>query len=244
MSGQGPESCQERYHDDLAAYALGALSGDELKTLELHLHGCEACQGRLQWLQPAIDLLPAAIPQYEPPETLREGLMAIVREEAAEAAPARRRSPARWRARIGDTLRRLVPMRPALAALAGVALIAAAVGGYALRGGTGEQAESFAIKSVSPKSAASGTVEVSDGSATISLENVPPIPADEVYQLWTVRPDENPMPSSIFVAETGGRATATIPEIPEGTSQVLVTTEPDGGSREPTTAAVLAAELD
>ena len=68
MSGQQTDHgrCSER-HDDLAAYALGALTDREAVEIENHLAGCEACSERLRWLQPAVDLVPASVHQLEPP---------------------------------------------------------------------------------------------------------------------------------------------------------------------------------
>ncbi len=62
--------CPER-HDDLAAYALGALDPGEAAALERHLAGCPACSERLLWLRPAVDLVPASVRQVEPPASLR-----------------------------------------------------------------------------------------------------------------------------------------------------------------------------
>src|SRR6188474_1510295 len=110
------------HEDNLAAYLLDALPGDEAREFERHLDGCARCQERARWLQGSIDLLPAAVEQYEPPPALRKRLMETVRAEAEPAAvPRRRRS---WRDLFAIS-------RPALA-MAAVLLVAVAVGAYAL----------------------------------------------------------------------------------------------------------------
>ena len=118
------------YEDDLAAYLLDALPGDEARAFERHLNGCARCQERARWLQGSVEVLPAAVEQLEPPPGLRARLMETVH---AEAAPAPRRR-AKWRERLFA-----IP-RPALA-LAGVVLAAVAIGAYALgsAGGDGQQ---------------------------------------------------------------------------------------------------------
>jgi anti-sigma factor RsiW len=58
-----PEPEHARYRDDLAAYALGALAGDEEAELRAHLERCEECREQLRWLQPAVDLLPRSVAQ-------------------------------------------------------------------------------------------------------------------------------------------------------------------------------------
>ena len=40
-----------RFEDDLAAYMLDALPGDEKLRFERHLDGCQRCQERARWLQ-------------------------------------------------------------------------------------------------------------------------------------------------------------------------------------------------
>ena len=64
----------ERLRDDLAAYALGALEPEEASDLERHVDDCESCRRRVEWLRPAVDMLPASVEQRTPPESLRENL--------------------------------------------------------------------------------------------------------------------------------------------------------------------------
>jgi anti-sigma factor RsiW len=40
----------DRFDEDLAAYALGALPPDDAAELERHLEGCEVCRQQLRWL--------------------------------------------------------------------------------------------------------------------------------------------------------------------------------------------------
>ena len=76
----------------------------------------------LRWLQPAVDLLPRAVPRAaEPPPRLRKRLMATVRGEVARG---RRRRVARRRARWRRSWARLVWRRPATAVAAGALLVA------------------------------------------------------------------------------------------------------------------------
>ena len=79
-----------RWRAELAAYLLGSLEPDEIEALEGHLEGCERCRDELRWLQPAIDVIPASVPQVEPPPGLRARLMAEVRSDAAELRAADR----------------------------------------------------------------------------------------------------------------------------------------------------------
>jgi anti-sigma-K factor RskA len=243
LSSQEREGCEERRHDDLAAYALGALPGDEARELEAHLAGCAACSERLRWLEPAVDLMPASVEQLEPPPGLRQRLMAEVQSDLeASGAAAQRQAGAPERRGWLERLRGLAPMRPAMAGFAVVALLLAGVGGYVLAGGEDSTATYTALPE-SPGIEASGTVEVGDGQGTLLVEGLPALPDDQVYQAWIAQ-DGQASPSSIFVTDRSGSGSAAIPEIPDEADAILITTEPAGGSETPRTAPVLRADLD
>src|SRR5215469_12017247 len=108
----------ERHRDELAAYLLGALEPGEAAALERHLAGCEECRTELEWLRPAVQLLPESVERVEPAPRLRANLMEQVRSEAgsapAETGHARRQSLRGW------------GLRP-LAGLAALVLVVAAV---------------------------------------------------------------------------------------------------------------------
>lgn len=240
MSDESTEpSGHERYRDDLAAYALGALQEREAAELERHLAGCEACRTELGWLQPAVDLLPRSIEQLEPPAALRERLMATVRAEARDtssagigaAAPRRRRQ---W----GALLR-----RPAIAAAAAVSLlVVGAAAGYLFH----QPRDSSSVIAARPTSAAppnlAGTLEREDGSAILAMSRLPALPRDDVYEVWVER-DGALEPSSLFVPRRDGSAEAAVRASLDGADAVLVTREPRGGSRQPTSRPLLRADL-
>jgi anti-sigma-K factor RskA len=233
MSEQGaPRTAHERYRDDLAAHALGALGGREEAALRRHLEECDECRTHLRWLRPAVDLLPRTVEQLEPPPGLRERLMATVRADvpalgrAEPGRPARRRP---WQAL----------WRPAIAVGAVALLLAGAVGGYLLR----EPDESTQVTAVEPLAgAASGTLERRDDSAILTMSRLPALRRGDVYQVWVQRGNEME-PSSLFVPRGDRSAEAAVPGPLEGADAVLVTREPRGGSRRPTSQPLLRAEL-
>src|SRR6476619_7558597 len=121
----------QRWHDDIAAYALDALDAPEATLLEEHLAGCERCTERLGWLQPAVDEIPTSVEVHAAPPALRERLLDIVDAEAevprpgpVAAAPKQRR---RWLPSFDG-----FALRPTLAGFAVILLLAAGVGGYVL----------------------------------------------------------------------------------------------------------------
>jgi anti-sigma-K factor RskA len=234
MSG-GPHG-HEQFRDDVAAYALGALDDREEERVRRHLEECEHCRADLRWLRPAVDLLPRTVDQLEPPPRLRERLLSTVRAEAGDAdqpqvdvsRPRRRRG---WR-----------PLwRPATVMAAGALIVAGGAGGYLLH----EPRDSGSTVTVSPSPGAptvAGTLERQDGSAILSMTRLPELSGGRVYEVWVERGGRLE-PSSLFVPRRDHTAEAAVPGPLEGADAVLVTREPRGGSRHPTSPPLLRAEL-
>ena len=228
----------ERYRDDLAAYALGALEGPEALELQGHLRDCEPCRAQLRWLQTAVDLLPRSVEQLEPPARLRRRLAATVRAEARkgsragiEAAEPRRLRD--WGAML---------WRPATAVAAGALIVAGAAAGYLLH----EPGESSSVVTARPLPAAparlAATLERQDGSAILTMSHLPALPRRDVYEAWVQR-DGTLQPSSLFVPRRDRTADAAVPGPLDDADAVLVTREPRGGSRQPTSPPLLQADL-
>jgi anti-sigma-K factor RskA len=230
-----PDTRHDRHRDDLAAYALGALDEGEAEELRAHLEHCDECRQHLRWLQPAVDLLPRAVTQLEPPPKLRKRLMSTVRAEVRAKTretrePRRRRE---WRA---------VLLRPATAVAAGTLLVAGAVGGYLLHQPAENRASNYAAVPTKPSSTASGTLERQDGSGILHVDGMPALARNQVYETWIQR-DGRVEPSSLFTLGHNGSGDAAIPGPLEGADAVLVTREPRGGSPQPTSPPLLHALL-
>jgi anti-sigma-K factor RskA len=228
----------ERYHDDLAAYALGVLEEPEATELGRHLADCEACRMELRWLQSAVDLLPGSVEQLEPPAGLGKRLMATVRAEARDASRAgvETAEPRRWRD-WGTLL-----WRPVTAVGAVALLIVGAVGGYLLH----EPGDSSSLVTARRSSAApqnlAGTLEREDGSAILTMSRLPALPPNAVYEVWVKR-DGTLEPSSLFVPRRDRTAEAAVPGPLDDADAVLVTQEPRAGSQHPTSPPLLRADL-
>src|SRR3954454_5707628 len=163
------ENGHERHGDELAAYLLGALEPGEAAELERHLAGCDQCQTELEWLRPAVQLLPESVERIEAPPELRGRLMNQVRSEL-ESAPAPRRSR-RWS--IGAW-----SLRP-LAGLAALVLVVAAVAAYAIGSGdSGGSNTTTVVAGHSPGVIAE--VVRGGGSGTLHLTNLHQLPPDKV----------------------------------------------------------------
>jgi anti-sigma factor RsiW len=241
---------RDRWSDEIAAYALGVLDERAAALLEHHLAECDACTEELRWLQPAADAIPGSVEQMAPPPSLRKSLMETVTAEAAAAGVRPSDRPTGWRSwlpRFGDGF----TLRPALAVTATVLLLVAGVAGYELRSGNSSSeptSRSYSAQSDVNGSSASGTLEVSGDQGSLHVVNLPPTKRGEVYQAWVQEPAGSEgksaiHPSSVFVVSEAGSGDVSIPKGLDDAARVMVTREPEGGSKLPSESPVLTAEI-
>jgi anti-sigma-K factor RskA len=229
----------ENWQDAAATYLLGALPEDERGPFEAHLESCPDCRAELDDLRVAAEALPVAAPPMRPPPALKARIMAEVEREAALLASAsepRRAEPPRrrWSWRLSWP-------SGAVAALACAALLVG-LGAGALVFGGGSDGRSVSFKSSLPQ--ASAELEINGDKATIVAHNLPPAPGGKVYMVWLKRPGQAPEPTSaLFTPRADGSATAAVTGDLDGVHDVIVNTEPPGGSTTPTSDPVLTAAL-
>lgn len=85
-----------------------------------------------------------------------------------------------------------------------------------------------------PAAAATLTVAPEGGAATFVASNLPPLSADQVYQLWIIRGDL-PLSAGIFSVDENGRVTLPVDAALAATYDAVgVSIEPAGGSETPT----------
>jgi anti-sigma-K factor RskA len=224
---------ERHWSDDVAAYLLGALEPEEAAELEAHIEGCERCRSRLRWLAPAIRSLPESVERVEPPRELRERLMEEVRVDA-RAAEAAATASDRARPRPPGWARRLrLGWRP-LAGLAALALVAVAVAGYEIGSEDSGGGPTMTVVAGHAPGVTAKMVGEGDG-GTLRLAHVRPLPQGRVLQAWVRRDGEVEAVPALFVPDRTGHASTTIADM-QGVDTVMVTTEPSGGSRAPTSA--------
>jgi anti-sigma-K factor RskA len=241
-------SGHDRFADDVGAYLLGALEPNEVRRFEKHLKSCGDCRREVARLEVARDALPASVEQHSPAPELKAALMETVRAEAADSARSALRTPARTgRSRWRDMLL----ARPRLAAAAAALLVAIGVAAGALVGATGGggQHSSTVAATVDTSRMPAGRASLvvpadadTKGGAILRVEGMQAPQAGHVFEVWIKRGDKV-TPSSLFTVGRDGSGAAAIPNRLRGADAVLVTREPEGGSRQPSEASLVTVPL-
>jgi Anti-sigma-K factor rskA len=173
-----------------------------------------------------------AVAQEAASGRLRRQVLGAVRSEAAsggdtDAAP-------------GSGTRSRGPLLPGVALIVATATIAAAVAvAFAV-------SQSPAVQSRRPAQPGAGAgapralLQRSAGRAELVVSGMAEPPIGEVYELWLNRPGAQPQPTdALFMVTGSGDGWVEIPGSLQGVREVMVTSEPLGGSSSPTSLAVL-----
>ncbi len=244
MNGHG------HWSEDVVAYALGALEPERVAEFERHLEGCERCRNELRWFAPAVQALSESVERVEPPAQLRAQLMAVVEGDPElaggrdEAGAARRQAESGTRGRLAVWLRGFGSGSPAWRPVLGIAaaVLVVAVAGFAIAGGfgggsgTGEGGTSTVVAGHPPGITAKMVREGDRG--TLRLAHVHQLPMNKVLEAWVQREGEVEPVRALFVPDRAGRASTQLPDM-AGVEVVMVTAEPRGGSKAPTSAPIV-----
>jgi Anti-sigma-K factor rskA/Putative zinc-finger len=242
-----------------APYVLGALTEQESEAFRRHVESCAVCREEVAALQVVADALPATAPQLHASPELKRRVMSSVRQDArrrgsldAHDARATRSSSgepasgAPARARAGGPFERLLKgLRPRWqAGLAVGALAAALVAVAVVALGSGSGATGTRVIDAQVLAAhGHASLSVSGGHAELSVTDMPPPGAGRVYEVWRERSGTPQPTDALFSVTTAGDATVSVPGGVSGVHEVLVTSEPQGGSRVPTRSPVIVARV-
>jgi anti-sigma factor RsiW len=229
----------DRRLEEAVAFALGSLDPEQVDDFKEHLKGCKRCQEELRWLAPAVRALPEAVEAQTPPPGIKTRLMAEVRADA-EAEERRVRADERrertstaggvagWLGglRVGN-----LTWKP-LAGLALVILVVAGGIGYAVGNGGGTNAHT------TEAAQAGGVVAkvVKEGEkGELRLTGVEQLPQGKVLEAWVEHENDGKYEAvpALFAPNKAGDASTMIEDL-NGVTTVLVTREPEGGSKQPT----------
>jgi anti-sigma-K factor RskA len=252
--------------DLAAAYALGALSPEEMRAFEAYLAGSPDAQREVAEFRETAALLAVAGPEAQPGPELRQRVLERVRATKVAALAPVPVQPARAKTRV-----------PLLAWAALAATIAIAVGlanrvrvlttTLAARDSTiaaqrqalAQQGTQLAARESVLASVLEPGVELVQltkqgdpdpriqlywdrlhNTAVLRASKLRPAPSGRTYQLWFIK-DGKPVPSVTFDVAPAGDALVPKVTVPTGgqISAAAVTEEPTGGSQQPTTPILL-----
>lgn len=248
--------------DDVAVYAVGALPPEEAQRVRAHLETCAQCREEYEQLRPAVEAVAKSAESCPDLERgavvasplLKARIMQQVRREAS-AAPARS-NVAEMRA-----VRPIVwPAYAVAAACLAIALITG-IFNISLNDQVHQKSADLALIQshsrqltrdlVLERTALADLVapdsqrfDVTHGQVVrrgkrlyLAMDELPPPPKGKVYQAWTLRAGGTKMsPSVTFVPDAGGVAVVAVPVDASSLAAVAVSVEPDGGSKQPTSA--------
>lgn len=231
-------------HALAAAYALDALPADERELFARHLADCSGCQAETAEFAATAARLGAALEQGAPPRLRTTVLerVSVTRQSPplTGAAHARRglRSSGVW-----------------LAAAAALVVLAIA-GGFvvsehqrASQLAAREQQLTAVLSAPDAETARDRigrqgrlTVVASRrlDQAVVLVADLPPLGRDRTYQMWLVT---DASPRSVATMDDAGEARTLVVGDLEAAQAVTLTVEPAGGSKQPTTPVIAAAEL-
>ena len=235
-------TCAE-VEDLLGAFALGALPPDAHHELLRHLSSCDAHEDVVVLRAAALSLA-ASTPERTPPPALRDRLLDTVSGEAGPAPGishqpttiATGRRPSLGRIRLNA-----VVVAAALALLA-IGLLSWNV---VLQVSDAGAAAVPVVYEFEGASGASGRVLFleSEALAVLQFRGLSPLPADRVYQVWTIGP-EGAASAGIFNASADGVARIVVSLERDLTTAIALSEEPSGGSEQPTSDPLIGAPLE
>jgi hypothetical protein len=238
-------SGHEQFAEDLALYALNALSGEERAGLEQHLATCAACKLELEQLRGDGVLLTLSTMGPRPPQRARQRLLDAVAREAPAISPTlsqtvrkdasfgRSLSGRSWWGWLGWAAAAAVIVfaaslwkensvlkRDLLAASSVVSqrtldLEQARNIASTLTNPEGQHFTLVAMKT--PPQPQGKAMYVRNRSSLIFLaSNMPALPAKKIYELWLIPEEGAPIPAGLFKPDAHGSAAVINPPLPPG----------------------------
>jgi hypothetical protein len=257
-------SGHEQFAEDLALYALNALTGEERASLEGHLVSCGSCRIELEQLRGDGALLALSTMGAKPPARARQRLLDAVAKEAS-TLPTSRAKNTREMGHPASVPRRSWWGALGWAAAAAVIVFAASLwkensglkSDLASWRNVASQRE-LELESVQKVARAITDPEVQhftlvamktppqpQGKAfylrnrsnlVFVANNMPALPPQKAYELWLIPAQGAPIPAGVFKPDAHGSATVVNPPLPSGmeAKAFAITVENESGATSPT----------
>ena len=237
----------ERFEELKDVYVLGALPDEERREFEGYLASHPERHAELDELSTVAGLLALSPQEQEPSPELRRKIMDVVGAEAVRPHTDRWS----WLIRVREFLG-VQNLALGAAALLVIGLFSWNMLLQAQMQTLQGRVQSLQSQPQGPQMVELGGAGTEQGAraelliiegdrAVLVVEDMPPVPEDETYQIWVIE-DDIPKPSGLF--KPGEGSVAAVVEHPIDEADVVaVTVEPEGGSPKPTSEPMLAAEV-
>jgi anti-sigma-K factor RskA len=209
---------------DAGGWVLGVLDDREAAAYEEHLRTCAECRTEVARLQVPADALALATEQIAPPPDLKDRIMGAIEVDR----PARRREPRarRWFLR---------PL-PVAGLVAATLAVGVAVGVLV----SGESTRT--VEAQVTMRGAQATVKITGDHAKLEVSGMRNPPSGHGYEVWVQRGNHAPEPAGALFTVMNGRGKVDVGSV-NGVDRVMVTSEPRGGSLQPTGRPVITAAV-
>lgn len=231
------------------AYAVDALTGDELEEFEKHLRRCTSCTEEVRGLRETAARL-GMTSAIEPPAWMRRQVLTAV-SRTRQLPPSGGRPLARDPSRRMTRLRRSLPRSVAVVAMA-AAIVALAVLQVNTRDQLKQtQADSHNVAAIlaapdahieRSSTTVGGTVTAvispGDREAVITTADMPALADAKVYQLWVMSASGARSAGLLPGSSSGATAPVLAADVQPG-DRLGITVEPAGGTSQPTTTPIV-----
>jgi hypothetical protein len=232
--------------DDLALYAMQALSAEESAGVRVHVSECPSCREELAALQGDLAMVALGVDQHSVPEGARQRFLDRIHSTAASAAPSaapavatiipitQARKSARYATWVGwgaaaallllsaDLGVRVRQLSQRLDQASSAALTSEAENLKArelLDVLTAPKAQRVVLTTgkSTPAPAARAVYLPSRGALVLQASNMQPLPEGKAYELWVIPANGTaPIPAGVFRPDAGGSGSVVLPSIPQG----------------------------
>jgi anti-sigma factor RsiW len=220
---------------DAGAWVLGALDERDAAAYDEHLGGCAECRAEVARLRVPADALSLATEQFPPPPELKDRIMRVVESEAQLLQAS---GPDADRPRPRSRERRWFLQPFPVAGLVAATLAVGVAGGVLL---SGESTRT--VQGQVAMTGARATFRITGDHAKLEVSGMRNPPAGHVYQVWLKRGSGAPEPTDALFTVMDGHGHVDVPGSVDGVDQILVTSEPRGGSLAPTSSPVVTAAV-
>jgi anti-sigma factor RsiW len=234
-------------HALTGAYTLDAVEVRERDRFERHLRRCRPCDDEILGLAETATALAFAV-AAPPPAELRSQVLAVTsatRQVPAPTSP-RWRPAAAWVPRLAAGV---AAASVAVAAVLGVIVVstqhkvdAARAQNQAIAAVLGDPDARIASQATARGGTATVVVSRAEHQMVVTTNGLPPLPANEVYELWLMGPPRV-RPAGLLPRPSAGRTAPLLASGLQAGDQIGMTVEPAGGTSIPTTTPILVMSL-